>query len=70
MKREITEFKKYRKESASFYDEKIKQVKNLSSRINKFKPMDQINHITQKLTISKKTTELINRTLQGKYAKQ
>jgi len=64
MSREITELKKFKQESTQFYDNKISEIRNLSQKLTKYKPMDQINQITSKLTLSSNTASLIKNAIQ------
>jgi hypothetical protein len=66
LSREISELKKFKDESTKFYDSKISEIRNLSSKLNKYRPMDQINQITNKLTLSNNTTQLIRKALTKK----
>lgn len=39
MSQEIAGLKKFKDEGARFYDDKIKEIKGLSSKLNSFKPI-------------------------------
>jgi hypothetical protein len=38
LSKEIDELKKFKQESMQFYDQKINQIRGLSSRLNSYKP--------------------------------
>lgn len=38
MNQEIADLKKFKNEGVRFYDDKIKEIKGLSSKLNTFKP--------------------------------
>jgi hypothetical protein len=58
---EIDELKKFKKESTKFYDNKISQIKNLSVKLNQYRPTDQLDMINQKLNISANTANLLKK---------
>lgn len=64
MLKEIQELKDFKNKSAKFYDNKISEIKNLSSRLNTYKPIDTLNKINSKLNLSENTTNLIKKIMQ------
>jgi len=52
MNKEIQELKKFKNESMKFYDNKISEIKGLSNKLNKYKPMEQFKSISEKLSLS------------------
>jgi hypothetical protein len=63
MNREINELRKFKADSAKFYDSKIGEIKNLSNKLGTYKPEEQFNKISQKLTLSPGTADLIKRVM-------
>lgn len=47
-----------------FYDNKINEIKGLSNKLNKYKPMEQFKEISEKLSLSENTTNLIRKAMQ------
>jgi transcription initiation factor TFIIIB Brf1 subunit/transcription initiation factor TFIIB len=64
MLKEIQELKEFKSKSAKFYDNKISEIKNLSSKLNTYKPIDSLNKINSKLNLSENTTNLIKKIIQ------
>jgi seryl-tRNA synthetase len=46
LSKEIDGLKKFKKESIKFYDKKISEIKGLSSKLNTYKPMEQLKKIS------------------------
>lgn len=69
MSKEIDDLKKFKKESIKFYDKKISEIKGLSSKLNTYKPMEQLKKISEKLTLSPGTSELIRKTMEKNLSK-
>lgn len=46
MNREIDQLKKFKEESLQFYDKKIGEIKGLSTRLGRYRPMEQLKQIT------------------------
>ena len=66
MTKEISELKKFEDNSIKFYDKKIDEIKGLSNKLGKYRPMEQLEHITQKLSLSENTSQLIRSAMRGK----
>jgi|688.fasta_scaffold280934_1 transcription initiation factor TFIIIB Brf1 subunit/transcription initiation factor TFIIB len=64
MLKEIQELKEFKSKSAKFYDNKISEIKNLSSKLNTYKPIDALKKINAKLNLSENTTNLIKKIIQ------
>jgi hypothetical protein len=64
MEREIKELKEFKNRSTEFYDNKISEIKKLSTKLNTYKPMDQLNQINSKLNISANTANLLKKIMQ------
>lgn len=69
MSKQIDDLKKFKKESIKFYDKKISEIKGLSSKLNTYKPMEQLKKISEKLTLSPGTSELIRKTMEKNLSK-
>lgn len=65
MSNDIADLKKFRQAGAHFYDSKIRQIKDLSSKLNSFDPGEQLKNITQTLSLSRSTSDLIQKTILG-----
>lgn len=61
MLKEIQELKEFKNKSTEFYDNKISEIKNLSVKINKYKPIDHLKQINSKLNISSNTANLLKK---------
>ena len=64
MLKDIQELMEFKSKSAKFYDNKISEIKNLSSKLNTYKPIDALNKINSKLNLSENTTNLIKKIIQ------
>jgi transcription initiation factor TFIIIB Brf1 subunit/transcription initiation factor TFIIB len=64
MLKDIQELKEFKKKSAKFYDNKISEIKNLSSKLNTYKPIDTLNQINSKLNLSENTANLLKKIIQ------
>jgi len=64
MLKEIQELKEFKSKSAKFYDNKISEIKNLSNKLNTYKPIDALSKINSKLNLSENTTNLIKKIIQ------
>lgn len=58
--------KKFKDNSIKFYDKKIDEVKGLSNKLGRYRPMEQLEQITQKLSLSLNTSQLIKGVMKGK----
>lgn len=47
-----------------FYDNKKSELKELSSKLGRYKPMEQLKEISSKLTLSEGTSQMIMRAMQ------
>ena len=64
MLKDIQGLKEFKKKSAKFYDNKISEIKNLSSKLNTYKPIDTLNQINSKLNLSENTANLLKKIIQ------
>lgn len=66
MSEEIKEIQQMRSESTRFYDNKIKEVRALGSKISHFTPSEQLSKISQKLNLSSQTASLLKKVSHSK----
>jgi len=56
MSQGIAELKKFRNKGGQFYENKIKEIKGLSSKLSSYRPSEQLKAIAEKLTLSQSTS--------------
>ena len=61
MNQDIQELRNFRSQANQFYDNKIKEVQALGTKINKYGPGEQLSQITSKLNLSSQTCGLLKR---------
>ena len=64
MSREISELKRFKKDSLTFYDKKIGEIKGLSTKLDQYQPTQQLKQISEKLCLSANTSELIRKAME------
>ena len=61
MNREIKDLQNFRDKSNQFYDNKIKEVRALGTKMSSFGPMQQLSKISQKLNLSPTTQSMLEK---------
>lgn len=59
MQRDIKELREFKNSSNEFYDRKVSEIRKLSDKLSNYQPLEQINKITEKMSLSGKTADLI-----------
>jgi endonuclease III-like uncharacterized protein len=59
MQLDIKELKEFKSNSAKFYEKKASEIRQLSNRLSNYHPLDQLSQITQKVSLSAHTADLI-----------
>jgi hypothetical protein len=59
MQRDIQELREFKNSSNEFYDRKVSEIRKLSDKLSNYQPLDQLNKITEKMSLSGRTADLI-----------
>jgi hypothetical protein len=61
MSQDIQELRQFRNESNKFYENKIKEVRALGTRLSQYAPAQQLSQISEKLNLSPSTASLLKK---------